>query len=376
MRHGVHTAGEAHEWPAARRSCQLAPVSAESAVIARWWRLGSSSSEFREGWLRMHRKFRELLATANGRSEFVVAANLDIRGFSDWSRLVESSQTILYLTKVYPKLIDEYFADSWFFKPTGDGLLLVRPFVESELAALVNETVENSFRIVEAFATFCQDEPMVNFPVPGAVGIGLALGAASRLVSHEANTELTLDYSGRVLNLASRLMELARPRGVVLEGGLGKILCASHLEERLTAARGYIRGVSPDDEIKILYDADLTTIPESFSKRPGDVEWHSNGTTLTLEELEEYGMAHLFYLDAKPSDVSLIRCTFQHNAVTSSGHKSGKKVVKGSFAHEYFEDAGKPVVRVDFPALAPQLRATGVKGPWSITVRVDYPVNA
>jgi hypothetical protein len=84
----------------------------------------------------MHRKFRELLATANGRSEFVVAVNLDIRGFSDWSRRVESSQTILYLTKVYPKLIDQYFADSWFFKPTGDGLLLVRPFVESELATL------------------------------------------------------------------------------------------------------------------------------------------------------------------------------------------------------------------------------------------------
>jgi class 3 adenylate cyclase len=324
----------------------------------------------------MHRKFRELLSTANGRSEFVVAANLDIRGFSDWSRRVESSQTILYLTKVYPKLIDQYFADTWFFKPTGDGLLLVRPFVESELAKLVNETVQNSFRIVETFATLCQDEPMVNFPVPSTVGIGLALGAASRLVSQEGETERTLDYSGRVLNLASRLMELARPRGVVLEGGLGKGLLSSSIEERLTVARGYMRGVSPDDEVEILFDAALTTIPESYSKRPGDVEWRSNETTLTLQELERYEMAHLFYLDAKPSDASSIRCTFQHDAVTSAGRKNCKKSVKGSFEHKYFEDAGKPVVGVDFPTLAPHLRKNRVKGPWPVTVRIDYPINA
>ncbi|MFZ1154621.1 MAG: hypothetical protein WAN93_06930, partial [Solirubrobacteraceae bacterium] len=296
----------------------------------------------------MHRRFQDLLKNATGRSEFVLAANLDIRGFSDWSRRVESSQTILYLTKIYPKLIEAYFAEDWFFKPTGDGLLLVRPFVESELEQLVSVTARSCFEIVDVFGTLCQEEPMVNFEVPSAVGIGLAQGAASRLVANDGDKEVTLDYSGRVLNLASRLMELARPRGVVIDSGFGAGLLPEDVIARAEEATGYIRGVSPDDEVRILYDPMETRISSSFSSRPGEVQWRSAQITLTLQEMENYRLPHRFELDGELAVPQQIQCTFRHHALTASGHKAGGgRITVGAISEfAYFEHAGKPCVSV------------------------------
>jgi class 3 adenylate cyclase len=45
------------------------------------------------------------------------------------------------------------------------------------------------------------------------LGIGIAAGSASRLIAGDT----TFDYTGRPLNVASRLMDIARPAGVVLE---------------------------------------------------------------------------------------------------------------------------------------------------------------
>jgi hypothetical protein len=78
----------------------------------------------------MHRTLKRLLADAAGESQWVVAINLDIRGFS--SRMsANPSETALYLKKVYARILDSYFTNLSFFKPTGDGLLVVIPFEEA-----------------------------------------------------------------------------------------------------------------------------------------------------------------------------------------------------------------------------------------------------
>ena len=81
----------------------------------------------------MHREFRELLEKATGFSEFVVAINVDIRGFSPFSKTVESPEVAMFIKRVYMKLIDEYFSNASFFKPTGDGLLVILPYTEENL---------------------------------------------------------------------------------------------------------------------------------------------------------------------------------------------------------------------------------------------------
>jgi hypothetical protein len=66
----------------------------------------------------MHHELRELLRTASGESRFVLAANVDIRGFSSF--FADSSQAAAYLSSAYTKILDDYFPAASFFKPTGD----------------------------------------------------------------------------------------------------------------------------------------------------------------------------------------------------------------------------------------------------------------
>ena len=65
--------------------------------------------------------------------------------------------------------------------------------------------------LVEAFGQITANDFMINFPVPQRLGVGVARGTATRLASGGQ----VLDYTGRCLNLAARLMDKARPYGVV-----------------------------------------------------------------------------------------------------------------------------------------------------------------
>lgn len=75
----------------------------------------------------MHTEFRKLLDDVTGVSEFVLAVNIDIRGLSSFSMRVESPETAIYLKRVYTRIIEDYFPNASFFKPTGDGLLIIVP---------------------------------------------------------------------------------------------------------------------------------------------------------------------------------------------------------------------------------------------------------
>jgi len=58
---------------------------------------------------------------------------------------------------------------------------------------------------------------MTNFPTPDKIGIGITRGSVCCIMSGSK----ILDYSGRNLNLASRLMEMARPSGIVFDESFG-----------------------------------------------------------------------------------------------------------------------------------------------------------
>lgn len=167
--------------------------------------------------LAMHRTFKKLLPDAHGDTELVVAINLDIRGYTRFSESVDSVLALLYMRKVFEKLTADYFKTATFFKSTGDGLLLVVPWDDHNLEGVIAEVVTDSFRLMTDFPTLCANDPAINFPVPDSLGIGLSRGSASLLRTRRT----VLDYSGRPLNLASRLMEVARPAGIVADHAFG-----------------------------------------------------------------------------------------------------------------------------------------------------------
>ena len=71
---------------------------------------------------------------------------------------------------------------------------------------------------MDDFPTMFTDDPMINFATPTNLGFGIARGTACCLFSGKR----ILDYSGQLLNLAARLNDLARPKGLVIDGAYQK----------------------------------------------------------------------------------------------------------------------------------------------------------
>lgn len=316
----------------------------------------------------MHRYFRDHLDGAKGVSEFVIALNIDIRGFSEWSLEVDSAQTALFIKKIYAKIIDEYFGDAAFVKPTGDGLLVVLGFDEGDVAEAVTTTVENSIAIVKGFGALCVDEPAINYGVPSDVGIGISRGAASRLAAED----VTLDYSGRVLNLASRLMDLARPKGVVFDDHLGFKLLPKNLRSKFRRHDVYLKGVSARSPLRIHCWPKAIEPPRANLFPVGDPQWEHLEEIETCSGLEGQQGSYIMDLANHPPDPSTLTCEIKHDQVTPSGKRSKIYETSSLFPVEYVDRAGIPQAHIDQALLATFLKKSGVGARWPVVIRVSY----
>lgn len=316
----------------------------------------------------MHREFRKLLEDATGLSEFVIVVNLDIRGFSSFSKQVESPDVAMFIKKVYVRLIDDYFPDASFFKSTGDGLLITIPYKGEDLKSNAEKTIDSCFRALTDFGAFCTNDPMINFEVPTKLGIGLSRGTACRLVSKEQ----TLDYSGRVLNLASRLMDLARPAGIVFDTDFGIELLSDKKIELFDKESVYIKGIAEREPIDIYYTKNLTRIP-SLSKQPLEkIKWNEVNDTKKLREIKDYRPAFIYNLPTQPLDRDEVEVKVTHPLVVRGEKQVG---VKNRFSFSDFEclsEANKPRIRINFDSLAKRLEANGVKVGWNVGIKIMY----
>ena len=162
----------------------------------------------------MLRTLKKKLVSAEGRSEFVIAVVCDIRGFSSFSLSHESPDIAMFIKRFYMKLLTDYFDKAIFAKPTGDGLLVIFRYSETTLAQVSENVITKCFAAEAGYREMFQNDPMINFSPPGDLGFGIVRGTACCL--HSGST--IIDYSGHLLNLASRLNDLARPQGIVIDG--------------------------------------------------------------------------------------------------------------------------------------------------------------
>jgi len=214
----------------------------------------------------MHREFGRLLTNARGVSEHVVAAIIDIRDFSRFSSNRDSAEVGLFIKTVYIKMLG-YFTDLIFFKPTGDGLLVIRGCNDQNPVYLVvSEMMTGALQVLEAFPSMCNSniEPLINFDVPQQVGIGMTRGAVSCLQSGGK----TLDYSGTVLNRCARLMDLARPSGIVFDRDLGIQVVPIDYQKRFQQDNVYIRGVT-DKPVEVYHTSDVQIPDDRRQPIPG-----------------------------------------------------------------------------------------------------------
>jgi hypothetical protein len=98
-------------------------------------------------------QLRKKLEHAEGRSEFIISIICDIRGFSSFSTHHESPDTAMFIKRFYLKLLNEYFKEAAFAKPTGDGLLLVFRYSEQDLHQVSEKVITTCFKVIDEFPT-------------------------------------------------------------------------------------------------------------------------------------------------------------------------------------------------------------------------------
>ncbi len=318
----------------------------------------------------MHKKLRELLHSAEGQSQRVVVVFLDVRGFTSFARIAESTDTAEFLKSAYIKILDEYFPEAVFFKPTGDGLLILLEYDRESLTEVVRNAVARSVELVESFPGFCSGDAMINFDVPSKIGIGLTRGSATALVAKRK----VLDYSGRPLNLASRLMDLARPSGIVFDSSFGFSLLDEGAQKLFSKDTAYVKGVAESVPMPVFCLSGYTEIPE-YNKKPldGFVRFPEPTEIIPFKELRERGVFR-HNLQRTPARTDTIEVHLQYPDIRANGTKNPGILRVASLPAKYGTMAGREWAQVDYMGEVARLASIGVKDTWQVRCTLEYSV--
>lgn len=216
-------------------------------------------------------ELRGLLVDATGTAEHILSIVIDIRGFSNFCLGKDSFDVANYIKNVYTKIIDQYFPNAAYYKPTGDGLLVIFSFPNKDIKEFLSEQIRKCYSLLSDFRNLCDDNPLINFETPDKIGMGLSRGSACKI----SVGSKTLDYSGKVINLAARLMNLARPSGIVFDSSLGFGLLPSEIQGYFLQDEVYLRGITEGKPIVIYYTKDHTIIPQSAKQPPKEPKWET-----------------------------------------------------------------------------------------------------
>lgn len=254
----------------------------------------------------MFKQLREKLASAEGRSEFVIAVVCDIRGFSAFSTCHESPDIAMFIKRFYLRLINDYFINAVFAKPTGDGLLIIYRYSEQDLDDVSKDVLSTCIKALNDFPSMFNDDSMINFLTPHNLGFGISRGPTCCIFSGRT----ILDYSGQLLNLAARLNDYARPKGIVLDGNYLEKVIPKTLRSRFVPLDVYIRGIAEDTPRTVLYLIPEVSIP-SYALMPiSTQEWVSVEYELTVSELNKIEGSFQLNLQEEPLSIANSKLEF------------------------------------------------------------------
>ena len=193
-----------------------------------------------------------------------------------------------------------------------------------------------------AFGQITADDYMINFPVPQKLGVGIARGSATRLISDGG----VLDYTGRCLNLAARLMDKARPSGVVFADIHAKQLMTPEVALLFTSDEVCIRGISEQEPIPIVIS---TGVEIAASDREPILDasnrW-GHARTLSVAEVRE-SSSHAFYLPRPPRSFERVGVHVEYPLFDKNG-KPKDSVSWLDVYGDYLQQPNGSLVTIDF----------------------------
>jgi len=208
---------------------------------------------------------------------------------------------------------------------------------------------------------------MINFDVPRAMGFGVARGPACCLVSGD----VVLDYSGHLLNLTSRLTDLARPSGILIDGQFGLDLLPDDQQERFESAEVYLRSVAEDTPRTVYVLKDVVELSEA-SRRPLRLEqWERIEEGKTVREWGQATPRYGVDLEKKLKRDDGIQVQMVYPAFKGGKRLPGLLTYSPAEFH-YALRANRPEVVLHVDSMVAYLRKNGV--PWAATANViiDY----
>lgn len=318
----------------------------------------------------MSNNLRDLLESAQGKSEFVIVVVADIRGFSKFSNNHESPDTAMYIRRIYLELIDKYFPNANFYKPTGDGLLMTFHFSDEEsLREVAKDVINSCIRALNDFRNLCDEDPMINYgDIPKNIGFGIARGTACCIYSGDE----IIDYSGNLLNLSSRLMDLARPNGIVVAGNFLKETIPESYRSEFLEAEVYLRSIAEEKPIKIFYLRDYVEIPESAFLPLKEDKWHTMIQELEVRELAKLGPTVYYKLPERLKDPSKIKVNLIHPAMKSGNEVKGYHILQPFTDFNYTCEANEPIVTLKVSETYQYLKKIKVRQKRTIKFKINY----
>jgi len=266
------------------------------------------------------KNFLGSLANAEGTSELVIAVFVDLRGFSDFSRREESPNVALFIKRFFLKIVNDYFPNAEFVKPTGDGLLLIFKYKDDpEVFKHVAQTViDQCLVFLEHHPVLFEMDAMINFDIPQSVGFGIARGTACCLRGPDG----IVDYSGHLINLAARLTALARPGGIVLDGRFGLSMLNEEVQECFSSEDVYLKGISDEKPTQVHYLSDYVVVSDFYKKPRHLDDWRVLSKEFTKKELDILSDKFTFDLPEDVQDVAqhIVKCTYPNLALKGYQH--------------------------------------------------------
>jgi len=319
----------------------------------------------------MHRDLKALLTDAKGHSTKVVAIFVDVRGFTSWR--AESTDAADYLQSVYTRMLSDHVKDCDYFKLTGDGMLVIYEFEKSDLNPTLRKTVKKSLALVKAFPRLTEKDRLINFDVPTRLAIGLARGSATVITSGGK----TLDYTGRTLNLAARLMDIARPAGVVLEGGFGLDLLAPTTQKLFAKDAVYINGIAEETPFDIYYQRNVVEIPE-HRKLPitTPVDFLEPAEKVNFKTISERSGRYRHPLSHEPAKKDSVVMHVRFPKPMSNGRKHPSEMRTPIFNAKLVKSLTRWHAEVDYVAVTKVLAEQGCKPGWPVVMVLEYPIRA
>lgn len=316
-------------------------------------------------------KMLKQLEKASGQNQHILALIFDIRGFTNFCKGEDSFNIANFVKRVYISVLSNYFQDATFYKPTGDGLLMVFNCSPGKELELTKSVVEKSVDLVKDFRNLCKDDLLVHFKTPCNCGIGISRGTACCILSEGE----IVDYSGKPLNLASRLSDMARPFGVVFDENVGSCIPVVDLEKEFLTENVYVKGLAEEDPIKV-YHTQKTIIPSAFKKPINEPEWMTDSSVVTFQELKNWtGEEAEKMLTKIPLDTSqiILRLSFSKGCNERVIYTWNMNETRNIF---YLKVGTEHRVSFKKAYLISQLGEKNLQPDTNIKIEVMYPVKA